>query len=142
MKQERRREKRIKARLPITLEYPANASISACTENISLLGAYLESEEEIAIGTKLSIILTIPAYNAKDASATNIKCQGDVFRCNLARQIESRRLYGLGIFFSNFSRQEDRNRLADYLDFLIRQDEENVRQAAKQWEARRRKQPS
>ncbi|MFH1339514.1 MAG: PilZ domain-containing protein [Candidatus Omnitrophota bacterium] len=135
---ERRRERRIKVRLPITMSPPDSAPINAYTENISLLGTYLEIEREIPLGTKLDMTIEVPPYSGNSSLTGSVRCGGDVFRCNLAREFESRKLYGHGIFFTGFSTGGDRNKLSKYVDFLIRKEQEDIKQAMQQWRKRRR----
>ncbi len=136
---ERRRERRIKVRLPITISHPNSRKINAHTENISLLGTYVEIEQEIPLGAKLDITIEIPVYTGDSSLAGNVRCAGDVFRCTLAREVESRKLYGHGIFFTGFSTEGDRNKLSKYIDFLIKKEQEDIKQAMKRWRKRRRK---
>jgi hypothetical protein len=136
---ERRKERRIKVRLPITINHPNSRPINAHTENISLLGTYIEIEQEVPLGAKLDITVEIPAYTSNPSLTGNVRCGGDVFRCDLSREVESRKLYGHGIFFTDFSTEEDRKRLSKYIDFLIKKEQEDIKQAMKQWRKRRRK---
>lgn len=135
---ERRRERRIKVRLPITISPPHSPPVNAYTENISLLGTYLEIEREIPLGTKLDISIEVPPYSNNSSLTGSVRCAGDIFRCDLAREIESRKLYGHGIFFTGFSTAEDRDKLSKYVDFLIRKEQEEIKQAMQQWRKRRR----
>jgi hypothetical protein len=140
MVKEKRRERRLKVRLPIAINYPDNPPISSQTENISRLGTYVEVEQEIPMGVHLDITIEIPAYTNALSLTGEVKCRGDVFRCNLAREVESKKIYGLGIFFTTFLSDEDRDKLSKYIDFLILKEQEDIKQAVQRWRGRRRKQ--
>ena len=139
MVREKRRERRLKARLPIRISCPDSPQIFTQTENISRLGAYIEIEQEIPLGVHLDITIEIPAYTNDSALIGAVRCKGDVFRCNLVREIESKRFYGLGIFFTDYSGEQDRNKLSKYIDFLIFKEQEDIKQATQRWRERRRK---
>ena len=117
---------------------PNTPQINAYTENISLLGTYVEIEQEIPLGAKLDITIEIPAYTDVSSLTGNVRCRGDVFRCNFAREVESRMIYGHGIFFTRFSSEEDRNKISKYIDFLVLKEQEEIKQAMKQWRRRRK----
>jgi len=139
MAKEKRRERRIRVSLPIRITYPDNPPIYTHIENISLLGTYVEIEQEIPLGVKLDITIEIPSYKNNPSLIGNVRCQGDVFRCNLVREVESKRLYGLGIFFTNFSEEEDRNKLSKYIDFLVLKEKEDIKQAMRIWREKRKR---
>ena len=136
---EKRRERRLKVRLPISISYPDSPPIYAQTENISRLGTYAGIEQEIPLGVHLDIVIEIPAYSNDSSLTGNVRCRGDVFRCSLTREVEARRIYGLGIFFTDFFSEEDRNKLSKYIDFLIIKEQEDIKQGIKRWREKRRK---
>ena len=136
---ERRREKRIRVSLPIQISYSGNPPIQARTENISLLGTYLEMKQEIPLGTKLDIVVDVPDYTADSRMSGKVRCRGDVFRCNFLKQEGQERIYAFGIFFINFIDDLDRERLARYIDFLLIREQEKIEQALKMWKEKRRK---
>jgi len=136
---EKRREKRLKVRLPIRISYPETTEIYSHTENISRLGTYIEIEREIPLGVHLDIAIEVPAYTDDWSLKGTVRCKGDVFRCNLVREQESTRFYGLGIFFTNFSNEQDRDILSKYIDFLIVKEKQDIKQAMLLWRTKRRK---
>ena len=133
---EKRKERRIKVRLPIKMFYQ---SIEAAgeTENISRLGAYIETAKDIPLGSELVIELSVPAYG-KDASlAGKVRCKGSVFRSSLLREEDTIKYYGLGIFFTDFLQQSDRNKLSKYIDFLILEEKQGIKEGLKRWRQKR-----
>ncbi len=133
---ERRREKRINARLPIRISYPDSPPIYIQTEDISRKGIYAEIERQIPLGVRLDIAIEIPTYTNELSLIGGVRCRGDVFRCNLIREVESKRFYGLGVLFTDFSDEKDKNKLLKYIDFLILK-EQDIKQAIKRWSKRR-----
>jgi len=136
---ERRRARRIKVNLPIRINYPRNPKICTQTENISILGTYVKVESQIPLGTKLDIIIEIPPYTEDFSLIGNVRCRGDVFRCDLVEEKNRQRLYGLGIFFFDFSDEQDRDKLSKYIDFLILKEKEDIKQALQRWRKKRRR---
>lgn len=133
---EKRKEHRIKARLPIKISFPGQ-EIKGRTSNLSRLGAYVEINKEVPPGTALDITLTIPNY-ARDLSLSGeVKCTGSVFRCGLESEENSRKYYGIGIFFTGFVSTEDRDKLSRYIDFLILEEEKGIKKGVREWEQKR-----
>ena len=91
------------------------------------------------MGKKLEIVIEIPDYANDSSLAGQIKCRGDVFRCDLSKIVESKRIYGLGIFFTAFYDEGDRNKLAKYIDYLILKEEDKIKKATKLWEEKRKR---
>ena len=139
MVNERRKERRIRARLPIRINRADNPPIYIQTENISLLGTYVELENELTLGEKLDITVEIPAYTNNVSLTGDIRCRGDVFRSKLVTGAGLRKVYGLGIFFADFYTEQDRNKLSEYIDFLIHKEQQDVKQAMLRWRKKRRK---
>ena len=137
---ERRRERRLRVRIPIRISYPDNPPIYGQTENISRLGTYVEIEQEVFLGAKADVILDLPAYTNDSSLTGDVRCSADVFRCSLIKEVDLKKLYGLGIFFTDFFEQEDRNKLSKYIDFLILKEQENIKQAMQRWREKRKKQ--
>lgn len=134
---ERRREKRLRARLPVRIGDADGQQIYARTENISILGTYIEIEQEIPLGKKIDLSIEIPSYTNDSFLTGNVGCRGDVFRCDLIKEIESRSFYGVGIFFIDFPDGQDRNKLLKYIEFLILKEQENIKRAMRQWREKR-----
>ena len=121
------------------MNYPASQQIYTQTENINILGTYVETEQKIPLGTKVDITIEIPVYTNDSSLTGNVRCRGDIFRCNLAKETGKERFYGLGIFFTDFSDEEDRNKLTKYIDFLILKEKEEIKKALKIWRKKRRR---
>ncbi len=133
---EKRKERRIKIALPIKIIYQGDES-SGFTGNISRLGAYAEIDRELPIGADADAILEVPPYT-KDASLVGkIKCRCNIFRVNFIREVRGKKYHGLGIFFTGFTGQGDKERLSRYLDHLIAQEEKQIKKGAKLWREKR-----
>ena len=137
MVREKRKERRIKANLPVKMLYNDNIEVISRTENISLLGTYVEIDREIPVGTGLKVILDIPKYTPDLSESAEVSCKANVFRCNLAREIGSKKYYGVGIFFTDFLNEVDRDKLSKYIDFLVLNEDKNIREGLKQWKEKR-----
>ncbi|MBM3255549.1 MAG: PilZ domain-containing protein [Candidatus Omnitrophica bacterium] len=133
---EKRKEKRIRVKLPIKISY-GDIKITGETENISRLGAYVETTKEIPLGAGLEIGLSIPIYGKDSSLAGGIRCKGSVFRSSLTREEGPVKYYGLGIFFTDFLQQADRNKLSSYIDFLVLKEEEGAREGLNRWRQKR-----
>ncbi len=136
---EKRRERRLKVRLPVRITYPQGGTIFTHTENISRLGTYVEIDREIPLGVHLDMVIDIPAYTSALSLTGELRCWGDVFRCNLIGEIDSNKIYGVGIFFTDFFSPQDRDKLSKYIDFLILKEQEDIKQAIQRWRGKRRK---
>lgn len=134
---EKRKERRVKVNLPIKIVYRNNPEVVARTENISGLGAYVEIDREISPGTQLDITLEVPVYTENLSLAGEVKCKGNIFRCNLVREFGSKRYYGIGIFFTDFLDETNKNKLFRYIDFLILKDGQDVKKGLKRWRDKR-----
>lgn len=133
---EKRREKRIRVKLPIRISYQGK-ELSGETENISRLGAYVEIDKDIPFGAELGIALKVPAYGEGFSLGEEISCKGSVFRSSPAREENSIKYYGLGIFFTDFPQQTDREKLSSYIDFLVSQEEQEVKEEVRRWHQKR-----
>ncbi len=133
---EKRKERRIKASLPIKIIY-GNLKINSKTQNISRLGAYVETGEDVSIGSDVNIILDIPAYKEDLSLSGKVRCKASIFRSYLVREVDFKKYYGIGIFFTDFHKPADKNKLSSYLDFLILQEEKGIREDLKRWRKKR-----
>ena len=133
---EKRKERRIKVSLPIKILFQ-NKEIAGKTNNLSRLGAYIEIGEEIPLGTALDITLAIPAYSRDLSLSGEIRCKGSIFRCSLVREENSRKYYGTGIFFTEFTTPADRDKLSRYIGFLILMEEKGVKEGVREWKQKR-----
>lgn len=134
---EKRRERRIRVNLPIKIVYHEKIEIAARTENISRLGAYVEVDRAIPEAADLDITLTIPAYTKDSALTGSMRCKGNIFRSHVVVESEGKKTYGLGIFFTNFLEESDRNKLSRYIDFLIVQEERQIQKGLRRWRQKR-----
>jgi len=134
---EKRKERRIKVKLLIKIVCQKNIEIQGQTQNISRLGAYVETGRKIPVGSDVNITLEIPAYTKNLSLSGEVKCQSNIFRCDLIREIEANKYYGVGIFFTNFLQAIDREKLSRYIDFLILREDENIKEGMKRWRDKR-----
>lgn len=129
---EKRKERRIKVGLPIKIICPGRPEISATTGNISFLGAYVETDKEVSLGADAGIILQIPEYSKDPSSSGEVRAKGNIFRCNpVRRESEVQGLFGVGIFFTGFTHKSDRDKLSRYINFLVSEEEKNLRAGVK-----------
>lgn len=134
---EKRKERRIKVNLPIRIIYRNNPQIIGTIGNISRLGAYAEIDKDIPVGEGIDITFQIPVYT-KDVSLTGeVRCEGNIFRSNLAREFRSKKYYGMGIFFTNFMKQLDRDKLSKYIDSLVLKEDQDIQAGIKRWREKR-----
>jgi hypothetical protein len=134
---EKRKERRRKVNLPIRIIFRNKPQIIGQIGNISRLGAYVEIDKDIPVGSDIDIIFEIPIYT-KDLSLTGeVRCEGNIFRSNLVREFRSKKYYGMGIFFTNFAEQLDRDKLSKYIDFLILKEDEDIQAGIKRWREKR-----
>jgi len=134
---EKRKERRIKISLPLKIIYQGK-ELSGFTGNISRLGAYAQMERDLPIGTDIDAVLEIPAY-AKDPSLTGkISCKGNIFRANFIEEAKGKKNFGLGIFFTGFPEQKDKEKLSRYIDYLIAEEEEGIKKGVKLWRNKRK----
>jgi len=123
---ENRKEHRFKAVLPIRIIYAGN-EISGCTDNLSRLGTYAEIDREIPTGENVDVILVLPAYSQNSFLTEEVKCKGNIFRSVFLRQTPTNKYYGVGIFFVDFSGQEHREKLSDFVEHLILKEEQEIK---------------
>jgi hypothetical protein len=137
MAAERRKERRLKANIPIRITGKNNLEVFTRTENISFLGAYIEVDRSIPTGTEVEVVLEIPHYSEDLSLAGEVRCKGDVFRCSLVNESDSVKYYGVGVFFTEFYLSEDRDRLHGYIDFLIDNEEQEINEGLRRLRYRR-----
>ena len=123
--------------LPIKMIYPNNFEIFGRVENISRLGAYVEIDREIPVGIDIDVTLELPKYNQDLTLSGETRCKGSVFRCSLTRGLESKKYYGVGIFFTDFLKEVNRDKLSKYIDFLVLNEDKNIREGLKRWREKR-----
>lgn len=114
---ESRRGRRVRVILPARLVCGAE-TLSSQTENISLLGTYVEVGKEIPAGTPATVTLDLPPSNG----GGSVQCQGIVVRCESLRP----GVFGLGIFFNQFL-GDGETRLDQLIDELLKKQNEEAR---------------
>lgn len=128
MGDERRKEHRLRANLPIKIVCQDNAEIIGRTENISRLGTYVEIDRQIPVGERVDLTIEIPVYGQDISFSGQVDCKGSVFRSGLAKQFQKDRLYGTGIFFTFFNSKEAKEKLSRYMDFLASKEEQDIKE--------------
>lgn len=88
----RRRGRRITVSLPVTLE-TKEGTLQGTTRNISLLGALVELDRELPLGTAVTARLALP-------NGTSVEARGLLVRCE---SLGSPGHFGAGLFFNAFS---------------------------------------
>jgi hypothetical protein len=134
---EKRKERRIRISLPIKIVYKERIEILSKTENISRLGAYLEIDREISAGSQLEVTIVLPAYTADSSLCGQVICRASVFRSSPVRESDEKKIYGIGIFFTEFSQEAHREKLSRYIDHLISQEEREIKRGLKHWRQKR-----
>ncbi len=130
-KMERRQKHRIEAALALEIFYAAS-KLEATSKNISMLGTYLENEQEIKTGTDVEIIIHIPAYGHYRKPIGAIKCHGVIFRSAPLIKPNSPAIFALGIFFISFDSKGDSDKLSDYIDYMVSKEKTFVKKRLKQ----------
>ena len=116
---ETRRGRRIGVALPAQLVC-GEVQLSTHTENVSLLGAYVQVDKEIPVGTAAQVTLELPS--GRDAKGGSVQCSGVVVRCENLRP----GLFGLGIFFKEFF-GDGEARLDTLIDEYLRKETEEAK---------------
>jgi hypothetical protein len=128
---EKRKEHRLRANVPIKVKLNAGQEFIGRTQNISRLGTYVEADKEVRSGIIVSVTLELPGDTEKFSSIEEVKCFGTVFRCNLLRETAGQKIYGIGIFFTEFANSSDREKLSGYVDYLIQKEEQDVKEGVR-----------
>ena len=110
---ESRRGRRVAVKLPAHLVC-GDQELSCQTENVSLLGTYVQVDRELPISTPAKVALDLPYIGA-------VQCQGVVVRCENLRPS----VYGLGVFFNEFL-EDGEAKLAKLIDELLRKQTEEA----------------
>jgi hypothetical protein len=134
---EKRKEHRLRATMPIKIIDDSGQAVLGRTENISRLGTYVESPKEIPSGQTVDIVLELPAYTQDTSLIGEVRCEGTVFRSSLIRESEGRKLFGLGIFFTDFAGSSDKDKVSSYVDHLIVTEEQEIKEGLKRRKERR-----
>jgi len=130
---ERRRRRRVKVQLPVRLDYGNNEAL-ASTKNVSLLGACVTMDKQIAPGTRVALSLDIPKYTDQNGLIGEVKGEGAIVRCDSVQEEDRPSAYELGVFFSNFLPPGE-EKLMSYLDHIAQQQEEEIRKWVQQYRA-------
>jgi len=128
MVMERRKERRLRANVPVKIIYNGS-EFSGTTRNISNLGAYVETSREVPLGAEIEITLHIPR--------AKILCSASIFRSNAITRATGQDKYGLGLFFTHFDSIAEEAELQDYLDSLIAKEEQEAKRSLKNWSNKR-----
>jgi len=131
---ERRRERRVKTQLRLVIRYN-DRQLDSSTRNISLLGACVDTKEQILPGTRVGIFLNLPNYRGEQALAGEVRGEGAIVRCDPSPEAEVSEKYEVGVFFSSFI-GTDEEKLSQFLDFMVKKQEEEVQKWAQQYKAR------
>jgi len=131
---DRRRQKRVKMKASLTLRH-SDKEHDSITNNMSLLGASVNTKSQILPGTRVGVHFDIPEYKENKDLAGEVKGEGAIVRCDPSDDPETPNEYEVGVFFANFV-GTDEQKLSKYLDFLVKQEEKEIRQWAKQYRAR------
>jgi hypothetical protein len=108
---ERRREPRIKRRIPLKIKLD-DYDLIGQTQNISCIGASCITDKRIPPFSLISIILLLPLKINNRHSVCNVRCQGVVVR---ARKIpKNSKKYNIAIYFSRL-RRSDKAKLLQYV---------------------------
>jgi len=134
---EQRKEHRIKVAVTVKILYQG-AEFSGLTGNISRLGAYIETEKNLPLGSEVDLILKVPAYADNASGGSEVRCKGGIFRSNLVREENGIKYYGLGVFFGSFKQEADRQRLSNYVAYLISREAKEIKQGAQEWRQKRK----
>ena len=113
---EARRGRRVRAILPAQLVC-GTEQYSTQTENVSLLGTYVQLEREIPSGTQAKLILDLSGTS----EGGQVQCEGVVVRCENLRPD----LFGLGIFFNQFL-EDGEAKLDRLIDLLLKKQNEEA----------------
>lgn len=115
-KTESRRGRRVAVALPAHL-ICGGQDLSCRTENVSLLGTYVQVEKEMPISTPAKVTLDLSSMGGNGA----IQCEGVIVRCESLQP----GLYGLGVFFNQFL-ENGEERLENLIDDLLRKQNEEA----------------
>lgn len=116
---ESRRGRRVRVVLPAALVV-GNEQFLTQTENVSLLGTFVQAEREVPIGTPVQTTLNLPG--GEKGSGGSVQCQGIVVRTETLRP----GLYGLALFFNQFS-GDGEERLGRLIEELLEKQNEEAK---------------
>jgi len=139
-KDERRRQKRVKAQIHMLLRHN-DKHLDASTKNISLLGACADTNEQILPGSRVGIYINLPKQEGVEASAVEpkeVKGEGAIVRCDPVPDASAPQRYEIGVFFSNFV-GTDEETLTQFLDYMIDKEEREIQEWAKSYQERMEK---
>jgi len=125
---EGRRGRRVRVNLPVIL-VAGNEQLATRTENVSLLGTFVQSEKELPVGTPVKVALDLPPGENREGGG--VQCQGIVVRTETLRP----GLYGLALFFNQFL-GDGEERLGRLIEELLEKQNE---EAKRYFEERERK---
>ncbi len=117
---ESRRGRRVRIVLPVLLQVGSD-QVSSRTDNISLLGTFIQAEKEVPAGTTVHVTLHLPPGETGEDG--KVECQGVVVRC----QGVGPGRFGWGVFFNQFLNDGEARLTRIIDDLLKKQDEEAKR---------------
>lgn len=124
--------------LPVWISYRDKRGIPGTIENISRLGAYVATDRPIPEDTAVSAMFAIPSYTKDQSLGGEVRAEANVFRMNLIGESGANKHYGVGLFFTRFLSQQDSDKLSGYIDFLILEEENNIKAGIKRWQEKRK----
>lgn len=127
---ESRRGRRIGIALPALLVC-GNEQLTTQTENVSLLGTYVQVNREVPVGTPVRVTLDLSSQPA--GGGGNVECEGVVVRCENTQP----GFYGLGLFFKQIL-GDGETRLGALIDELLRRQNEEAERYFKERERLRK----
>jgi hypothetical protein len=134
---EKRKERRMRVRVPVELTLGGSSVVGGEIVNISRLGAFVEVERTIDMGSIVTLAFALPDSKDKSQGVWQITCTGEVFRSHFLRQSHGGSGCGVGIFFTGFSRSEDKIRLSSYIDYLIEDEDKRIEESRAMWKNKR-----
>ncbi|MCX6355464.1 MAG: PilZ domain-containing protein [Candidatus Aureabacteria bacterium] len=110
----RRRAPRANVKIPVEIKIEKNA-LEGRTNNISASGVYCTVDRFIPINTKLDVTLLVPEKARREREKSKeMKCHGIVVRNQPVGRDEAHRQYGLALYFTDITR-DDQAELSNYV---------------------------
>ena len=135
---EKRRERRLSVDLGVTIIYQ-DSQIPGRVTNLSRLGAYAQIDREIPPGKDVDLALKLDDCAGSNPSLSGtIKCKARIFRCSQIEGAGPRQYYGLGLFFTHFLSEADKEELSHYLDFVKQKEAEAIQRGIKRWKKKKK----
>lgn len=112
---ERRVHPRIKENIPVSIS-SEGYNIITQTKDLSCAGAYCWIDKEIALMTKLQIIMKIPNTIDENKEPKKIKCEGVVVRTEISVNVDNsvKPGYNIAVYFTNID-QKAKDSIAEFI---------------------------